>query len=1067
MALRGDLASVDLAQVFQMLALNKKVGLLSIHSAKLWKVLYFDQRGVSVHHNVHRLLDKVVAASVRSGRLLEESVDEVRDHAVRMGQSLADSLLAGGYLEANELEYQYRLELEEEIYDLFFCRDAKFEFHENATELEGREGTVDERFFFNCDSIIMEAARRIDEWAYITDRIPSTAEILVATADYLEGDEYGADGPAIFELLDGRRNVARIVELTGLTNFLVCKTLSQFLDAGLVAPIAEDDLIALGEECMNEGRLQDAIALYERAIEVGVGLPDSHALAARAYQAAEQYELAIFHLESEAEHRIGEQDFSGAARCLSEVRGLVPTNLAARERLVELCVGPDGVRLDGFDALAEGKELVELLTEFGDIQRVRALLERLLLVEPNDPDLKKALVNVHVRAGDQKRVVQLYESIADDLVRRNKPLEAVSYLQKILLLDRSRTDISERVRRLYEFDERARKRSRALSVLGVMFCLLLVLGSGYWFYNERAEEDFAAIDVTEQVATDDFAGAKARYQEFIAQHPLTTAISKAEAELQKITSAQEMFEARLASERAERDAHLNGLRKKYKAAWARHREQFLGGNPEQAMASIEQVRELVQQAGGAVDVEWAHEQKVQLTWKNLNDFLGEARELGKAYDASIDSGDFERARELALRLQTDYERTEQGRRVRVPVTVTTRPPGAQLLHDGKPLMRVVDGREEPVLTPGLVLCQADQPVRLTAQLDGFENQEIVVNGRESADVEVVMAVVPEHTVAFGTPAQTGVGVGDGWVALGLRGGRVGFARTDGTNRQVRELTGLKAVDSTPVVANGRIFFLSNESTIECVPVDPSVRAGNWPVKLTSDAATPLVLGDGRIAVIDNGNVLHCWEQSTGRRLWGVSLGDTPSGPPTIVRRKAYVGTLDGRVMVFDVSDGKSQGVLRSPSGVTTRVHVDGNLIVFGCADGAVRAVDFDAGKVLWSQPIGRTPSDRDLAITNERVMVVAEGRIVSFDRRTGDEIGAVEMQDLVLGLRTQGDRAFARVRRPRSAEKPVHEVLVAIDATTANLLWEFALSENGPGSLGVDGMSVALPTPEGQVVLFR
>jgi len=43
-------------------------------------------------------------------------------------------------------------------------------------------------------------------------------------------------------------------------------------------------------------------------------------------------------------------------------------------------------------------------------------LERLLLVAPEDPDLKKALVNVHIKAGDQKRVVELYESIADDLV---------------------------------------------------------------------------------------------------------------------------------------------------------------------------------------------------------------------------------------------------------------------------------------------------------------------------------------------------------------------------------------------------------------------------------------------------------------------------------------------------------------------------------------------------------------------------------------------------------------------------------------------------------------------------
>jgi len=65
MALRGDLASVDLAQVFQMLAHNQKVGLLSIQSTRLWKVLYFDNRGVTVHHNVHQLLDRIVAILTR------------------------------------------------------------------------------------------------------------------------------------------------------------------------------------------------------------------------------------------------------------------------------------------------------------------------------------------------------------------------------------------------------------------------------------------------------------------------------------------------------------------------------------------------------------------------------------------------------------------------------------------------------------------------------------------------------------------------------------------------------------------------------------------------------------------------------------------------------------------------------------------------------------------------------------------------------------------------------------------------------------------------------------------
>ena len=513
----------------------------------------------------------------------------------------------------------------------------------------------------------MEAARRIDEWAFISERIPSTAEILVATADFISADDYGNDGPAIFELLDGRRNVNRIVEITGLTTFLVCKTLSQLLDASAIAPVAQEELVALGDECMSEARLPDAISLYERAIELGLGLPDTHALAAKAYQAAEEYELAVYHLESEAEHRIGDGDLAGAAACLYEVKMLVATDLSARERLVELTLGVDGVNISGFDPLAEGKELVELLTEFGDIQRVRVLLERLLLVEPNDPDLKKALVNVHIRAGDQKRVMQLYESIADDLVAQNKPLEAISYLQKILQLDRSRSDISERLRRLYEFDERTRRRGRALTVLAVLFCLLLVLGSGYWFYNERAEEDFHAIDVQNLLQHDDFAGAKAAFTTFIDEHPLATAISKAKAELQNIESAQRSFDARRDSDRAARNAALNKLRDQYKAEWLRHQAQFRSGNPEVAYEGLGKVRELLAEAGQAADLEWALTQKVENTWKHLGTFLEQSKRLGKDYDGRIAAKDWAGARKAALRLQADFEYTLSGQQIRIPI----------------------------------------------------------------------------------------------------------------------------------------------------------------------------------------------------------------------------------------------------------------------------------------------------------------------------------------------------------------------------------------------------------------
>ena len=1067
MALRGDLASVDLAQVFQMLALNKKVGLLSIQSDSQRRVLYFDERGVTVHHNPHRLLERVVASAVRSGRVDEASVEDVRDHSVRTGHSLGESLLAGGYLQPEELDELYQVELEEEVYDLFFCRDAKFEFHERATELEGWDGVLDERFFFNCDSVIMEAARRIDEWAYICDRIPSTAEVLFAAVDLDEGDDYGVDGPAIHALLDGRRSVERVAQLTGLTTFQVCKPLSQMLDAGVVEVVAADELVPLGDECLEDGRIEDAISLYERAVSAGELDAGAHARAAQAYEAAEQFEAAVRHLDAEAERSVAAEDLAAAAGWWNQARLLLPTHLGVRQRLLELCVGPAGVSVPGYDPLQEGRELVDLLTQLGDLDRVRGLLEQLLLAAPHDPDLKKALVNVHVRAGDQKRVVQLYESIADDLVQQNKPLEAVSYLQKILLLDRGRTDISERVRSLYEFDERARRRSRALSALAGVFCLLVVLGAGFWFYNERAEEDLVAIDVTAMVATDDFAGAKARYADFIAAHPLTTAVPKAEAELQKIESAQQMFDARRASERAARDAHLRGLRTEYRRLWGDQRELLAAGELEQAMAAMTRVRALVREAGAPEDLEWAHEQKVQSTWKNLGSFLERAVELGDAYDVHLAAGEYSKARVLALQLQSEFAQTAAGKRARVPVTVTTRPVGARLSLAGAALTRTVDGREEPLLTPGVVLCELGAPLEVTAELDGFEPQQIVVDGRAAAEVTAVMAVVPERVVSFGAPAQTGVGVGGGWLAVGLRGGRLGVARTDGSAQRVLELGGLKAVAGTPVVAGGRVFFTSNEGAIESVPLESGVRAGRFPVQLAAEAVTPLVSADGRLLVVDGDNILRCWEQSTGRPLWQVDLDAAPAGPPSIVRRRVYVGAVDGRVLVFDLADGAGLGVLRSPSGVTTGVHVEGDLLVFGCADQAVRVVDLKAGDVCWTRAVDRIPGPGDLAVLGDRVCIATADGVVVCDRERGEEVGRVLGGEPALGLQVQAERLFARVTRAAVDGAAAHEVLVALDVVAVDLHWEFGLSGAAPGPLGVDGLHAAMPTPEGDVVLFR
>ena len=160
------------------------MGLLFIQSPTSWKALYFNENGVTLYFNEHTMLDRVLAKLVRGGQISANGVLEAREHAAHQGHQVVDSLLAGGYLTEEELDESVRTEIEEEVYELFFWHDAKFEFYEGATECEGREGVIHDQFFFGTDAVIMEAARRIDEWGYIKSLVTSQDEVFrVASTD--------------------------------------------------------------------------------------------------------------------------------------------------------------------------------------------------------------------------------------------------------------------------------------------------------------------------------------------------------------------------------------------------------------------------------------------------------------------------------------------------------------------------------------------------------------------------------------------------------------------------------------------------------------------------------------------------------------------------------------------------------------------------------------------------------------------------------------------------------------------------------------------------------------------
>jgi tetratricopeptide (TPR) repeat protein len=146
-----------------------------------------------------------------------------------------------------------------------------------------------------AEAMLMEAARRIDEWARMADRIPN-AEMVPALSGADEDHASTLDlRPREWQLLaavDGVATIRSIASGVGLNEFDAARIVYGLLSTGVVTlvsatavPMEEDVLVHLSDarEATRDGRMADAINAAERAIQQAPGIAEAHAIAGLAH----------------------------------------------------------------------------------------------------------------------------------------------------------------------------------------------------------------------------------------------------------------------------------------------------------------------------------------------------------------------------------------------------------------------------------------------------------------------------------------------------------------------------------------------------------------------------------------------------------------------------------------------------------------------------------------------------------------------------------------------------------------------------------------------------------------
>ncbi|OYV73205.1 MAG: hypothetical protein B7Z72_03000 [Gemmatimonadetes bacterium 21-71-4] len=379
MAIEGPLRELGIHDVFQLLDLSRKTGALRVTSDLR------DDEGVVYFAN-----GKVTQASIRS---LPTSVDQILRAAGKVSEAdvaaarervgpgaapaaLADALVAAGAVSHRELERQVRLQIEAVVFEMMSWEEGFFSFE----EIPAAALPSDTRISVSTESLLMEGARRIDEWSRIAAKVPSL-RMIPAFAPVAGGHEAQLDllphEWEVLTMIDGDRDLQAIAAGLGRSEFETAKVAYGLVTTGVVElrqPRRRSretrPVEAAGGSSLAAAREAMAAADYESALDAARGATDEAGTEARLLAAR-----ALARLERHRE-------------ALDELRGAVHADPLT-----------PAVHLDlGFAAV-----------RVGEFVTARASWEHFLRVAPTGPDAARAKSSLEALT----RLMNLMEAHAD------------------------------------------------------------------------------------------------------------------------------------------------------------------------------------------------------------------------------------------------------------------------------------------------------------------------------------------------------------------------------------------------------------------------------------------------------------------------------------------------------------------------------------------------------------------------------------------------------------------------------------------------------------------------------
>jgi hypothetical protein len=264
MALEGTLKDFSLADIFQLIGLQRKTGVLTLRAKDdTVTVTFLDGKVVGADSLSHQLENRLGHVLIRSELLTQDQLNRALEIQKETLQRLGFILVHYGIISVDALKQALQLQILQIIFRLFRWKDGDYHFSQETTIEYDRDYVVP----VSAESILMEGARMIDEWPIIEKRIRSydmvfrkkltDQEIVVVGAE--EADEIDFDASdsttrrrrliisdkirisreekVIYDMVDGTMTVRDVMEMSKFSEFDTAKGLYELLTRDLIEEV--------------------------------------------------------------------------------------------------------------------------------------------------------------------------------------------------------------------------------------------------------------------------------------------------------------------------------------------------------------------------------------------------------------------------------------------------------------------------------------------------------------------------------------------------------------------------------------------------------------------------------------------------------------------------------------------------------------------------------------------------------------------------------------------------------------------------------------------------------------